>query len=134
MKKTVEFLPAWDKRSADPKENYGIHGAEMIWYLKGKCGVIQFRVMLNWYLPQNENDIPDPCRKAIPADIGYHSPTPQYEYQMPYKCDLLPEGQCYYDGSTLHAEKIFNILVAEGGEAVWKKLEEIYIKRFGGLE
>lgn len=42
----IIFRPAYDKR---PK--YGIHGVEMVWYVKGPKGVIQFVTFTNWHLP-----------------------------------------------------------------------------------
>lgn len=69
--------------------------------------------------------------KPQPADLGYHSPVPMYEGQTKRDdCQYLPGGTCYYDGSSLAAESVFNILVEQGSEGVWKHLEEVYNDRF----
>jgi hypothetical protein len=99
--------------------------------------------------------------KPLPADLGYHSKTPMFEGQevmgastMKIKEDVTKEGlerfqfdkkptgtfthceftdgPCYYDGSGLHAQKVFDLLVAKGGEAVWEYLEKCYYDQFGG--
>jgi hypothetical protein len=167
--------PAFDKRHADPDKNYGIHGAEMLFVLKGELGAVQFVLYTNWMLPhiyeewKKEYGDRWPCvfSKPIPADVGYHSPKPMYEGQEPIgskktnkeamrrnterlmkregiedlepffeptgtftPCEWLDGKPCYYDGSGLAAEEYFKLLVSEGSEAVWKKLEEYYEETF----
>jgi len=134
IEKKIEFDPAFDKRDPNPMKNYGIHGVN-IRFLYGdkEVGYVQFVIYTNWMLKS--------CRKKwdeyvqalhllpMPADLGYHSKVPMYEGQDPMsKCDLL--GTCYYDGSTLNAEPVFEVLVEQGLEALWKKLEEYYNETF----
>lgn len=130
LQRVIEFDKAWDRRSSDPKKDYGVHGVDMRWYVKGPLGVIQFVVYTNWMLSdmgRNRDKIMPP----MPADIGYHSPRPMYEGQGQMDpCALLPQGKCYYDGSSLNAERYFDILVAQGGEALWVELEKEYARRF----
>lgn len=84
-------IPAFDKRNANPKKNYGIHGVEMRWHLIGKKGVVQFVLYTGWQLDHVEKEIfgdyNDPryehhhralC-KPMAADIGYHSPVPMFD-------------------------------------------------------
>ncbi len=139
LKREIRFRPAWDKRNPDPKKNYGIHGVDIAFFLKGEKGAIQFVFYTNWQLPhvQKENDskplneFPYMFHKPMATDVGYHSPKPMYEGQtkMSGKCDIIG-GDCYYDGSSLYAETMFDILVEKGDEAVWQKLEEEYAERF----
>lgn len=142
MERIIKFRPAFDRRNSDPKKNYGIHGVELAFYLKGEEGVIQFLLYTNWQLPHVQQEFDsktcdDPrfthlhCR-PMPVDIGYHSPKPMYDGQesLTDKCELLDGKPCYYDGSALGAERYFNILVAEGEEALWKAMEECYHDRF----
>ena len=68
----------------------------------------------------------------MPADLGYHSLTPRYHNQSAYTCDILPGGRCYYDGSGLNSEPVYERLVREGGEAVWDALEQFYRETFAG--
>lgn len=45
-------------------------------------------------------------------------------------CEYLDGGPCYYDGSTLNAERIFNVLIAEGSAGVWRELRKYYEEIF----
>lgn len=92
--------------------------------------------------------------QPLPADLGYHSPVPQYEGQLPigirikynddYSEELGTEGEariceylgkpCYYDGSGLNAERIYHIMLQEGEKGVWRELEEYYVELFGELK
>lgn len=137
---THEFFiyPAYDKRP-----EYGQHCVDMLWLVKGPLGVVQFRLFTGWYpdiigkpdlpwqeLSANKKRYADRLDMPMPADIGYHSPKPMYEGQSDMECSLLPGGHCYYDGSSLNADRYFAILVHEGGEALWKALDAYYHERF----
>ncbi len=186
LERIFEAIPAFDKRNKDPKKNYGIHGVELRFVVKGKKGAVQFVVFTGMHLPnvQEEQDSPDGhtgydgkiwCpRKPMAADIGFHSPKPLYEGQEPMgmyrikidtkaqaKYDTLPENAtieeqlealskvskkiknpklpicpylgkpCYYDGSSLHAEKVFDEVFLPGGtEKLWPYLEDYYYETF----
>jgi len=128
----VEFAPAFDKRHTDPKKNYGVHGVELRFLLGVPGGVVQFCVYTNWMLPSARSDhfvqhvYPFEYWQApMPADLGYHAYKPQYDSQEPMtgECDRIG-GACYYDGSTLNAEPVFECLIAEGSEGVWRALAE----------
>lgn len=58
MEKIIKFAPAYDKRHSDPKKNYGVHGVELKFILKGEEGAVQFVIFTNWMLPnvQKEQD------------------------------------------------------------------------------
>ena len=142
MERLFEIRPAWDKRNKDPKKNYGVHGAELFMGVKGKHGAVQFVVFLNWHLPaveigkkdfRYESRIDD---HVLPADVGFHSKTPMYEGQEPMSdsCQYTDNEPCYYDGSGLHASKVFDMLVAEGSDAVYKYLGSLYKQQFGELK
>jgi hypothetical protein len=45
-------------------------------------------------------------------------------------CPYLDGKPCYYDGSGLQAERIYNVLLAEGSDGVWRALEEYYRSTF----
>lgn len=147
MKRDIVFEPAYDKRNADAKKNYGIHGVNMCWYLKGELGTVQFLVYTNWHLPHVQDEIdakaePEYARfkhynhKPQPADVGYHSPKPMYDDDTPVleSCDALDGRPCYYGGSGLHAQHVFGVLLKEGDKAVWKHLEDYYEEIFGELK
>ena len=132
----IEWSPAWDKSDDDPKKNYGIHGMDLKFLLKGDKGVIQFVIYTNWQLPHVRKEWNEKVNahllQPIPADVGYHSPVPMYEGQEPIQeeCEYLDGKTCYYDGSGLYAQKVFDIFVTDGEEAMWKTLEEEYRQRF----
>lgn len=94
--------------------------------------------------------------KPIAADIGYHSPVPMFEGHEPiwptrmvkdpkkkppfnYKfpkigkkpplCSFFGKP-CYYDGSSLYAEIVFEVLKSQGEEGLWKFMEEYYNDTF----
>jgi len=44
---------------------------------------------------------------------------------MQQECPIL-KAPCYYDGSSLGAQKVFDILVEKGDEGVWEYMEKYY--------
>jgi hypothetical protein len=149
FEKIIKFEPAFDKRDPDPSKNYGIHGVELGFYLKGPHGTVQFKLFTNWHVPgvrkERETDdslLQSPHISAIrcaeihfgpsPADLGYHSPKPMYEDQtmISSECPWVEGGECYYDGSGLAAERIFDVLTEKGDEGVWEELESYYRSTF----
>ena len=140
MEKIVEFTGAFDKRDPNPTKNYGIHGVEVRFVLKGKLGATQFLIFTNWHLPHvqkeldNRHNDHDHCH-PMAVDLGYHSPIPQYEGMEPINdCPYLDGKPCYYDGSGLAAEDLYQIFLREGDKAVWFRLEKNYLSLFGKLE
>lgn len=139
-KREIFFRPAFDRRSDDPKKNYGVHGVEIAFFLTGAEGVVQFIVYTNWQLPHVQsatdarplNDHPYMFHKPMAADLGYHSRVPRHEGQTMLRddCDLLG-GPCYYDGSSLNAKPVFDVLLEKGSDGVWESLEGFYVEVFG---
>ena len=135
----VIFYPAFDKRNPDPHKNYGIHGVDLRFILKKDNMAVQFIVYTNWHLPhvskENINRLNSPQDielfwMPIPADLGYHSPYPMYDGQSIHKgCEYIGQD-CYYDGSSLMADDVFKILLKEGSDGVWRRLEEYWNSRF----
>lgn len=135
FERRIEIVPAFDKRHSDPRKNYGIHNAELKFFLIGPKGAIQFVVSTGWYLPHVETELEHSIHrkpKAWATDIGYHSYKPRYDGQEPITdhCPILNGSPCYYDGSSLNAEPIFNRMVAEGHEAVWEEMMRWYKQTF----
>jgi hypothetical protein len=63
----------------------------------------------------------------MPADLGYHWRTPRYAGQEAREdCHALGGAPCYYDGSGLNANRIYEVLLREGSEGVWRSLEQMY--------
>lgn len=76
--------------------------------------------------------IPSIIRRPMLADLGYHSPKPMYEnHKSMGPCEVLDGRECYYDGSTLSAMKIFKALLTDGEEGVWRELKDYHEYVFG---
>lgn len=193
---------AFDRRNPDPSKNYGIHGAEIRFALKGKDGAITWVLFTSRQLPHITKEVIQNNRIEIPeniiptllkysgdfkdgeeinqvieygkylqqtgfdkeivscifrpmgADLGYHSPKPMYDghkpcrvtlkkmkfkdgeitpgtYGDPIICEYLDNDvPCYYDGSMLAGQKMYNTLLEKGEEEIWKQLEEYYTSTF----
>lgn len=139
MKKEIVVTPAFDKRHRDPHKNYGIHGAELRFVLKGDKGAITFTIFTHWHLPHVDKELRDQYRHSSEhdfmfqpdgADISYHSYIPRYDgHTDSGPCQYLDGKPCYCDGSGLSARPICDMLIAEGSDAVWKELERWYNDR-----
>jgi len=153
MERIIKFYPAFDKRDPNLSKNYGIHGVELRMVLKGDKGAVQFVLYTHWMLPHvtqefdnrilqeakdgKLNDVSLRCQyRPSPADLGYHSPIPMYEGQdiCGESCEYLDGKPCYYDGSGLNAERIYQVLLKEGSNGVWRELEGYYKDIFGSEE
>ena len=138
VERIIHFRPAFDKRNPDKSKDYGIHGMEITFVLKGTEGAVQWKIHTNWQLPHVQREM-RAWRYAYDAefdkiypegyDLGYHSRTPHYEGQTARKCDIL-DGECYYDGSTLNAEPLVEPFLREGDTAVWRELTAYYEQTF----
>jgi len=139
----VRFASAYDKRSSDPKKNYGIGAMLITFFLTGPKGAVQFVISTPWYTPDCRTDsfqmyskYPFDPNKHLMApqgwDLGYHSHKPMYEDHTPMSggCDVLG-GKCYYDGSSLNADEWIDDFVSGGTEWLWPKMEEFYYEVFG---
>mgnify|MGYP006935502828 CR=1 FL=1 len=126
----IIFTPAFDKRSDDPKKNFGIQGMDITFVLQKEKGAISFSFFTNMYLPKTQKELKD--SKVVPSAVGgyinIHSLTPLYENQTPNcrPCAFLDGKDCYLDGSSLAANRIGDIFIAEGEDAVWEELETFY--------
>ena len=139
FKKEIIFRPAWDKTNSEPSKNYGVHGVDIVFALKGNKGAVTFVIFTNWQLPHIEKmeetgiiSKPENYRLTRPtgADISYHSHKKiKYSYKR-NNCEFLNGKKCWNDGSCLDAEEIFGKLVKEGTDGVWKELEKKYKNTF----
>ena len=130
----IRFSMPFDKRHSDPSKNYGIHGMDNIYILVKDKKAVQFMICLPVYLDHVVEELslkPNPSFRVLAADVGYHSPTPMYENQSVMgQCDIIG-GECYYDGSGLHAEEVWQEWQETGDwEWIWIKLEEIWNNYF----
>lgn len=128
FRREIKFIPAWDK---GPK--YGKHSMEIHFYLYGDKGMVQFKFATHWYL-DTARSFRANLTPPYGVDVGYHSPTPMYDGQEAVSddCPFLG-GTCYYDGSGLLANDYLEILIQEGDESVWGKMEQYYKDRFNDV-
>lgn len=136
FERRIVISGAFDRRHEDPSKNYGIHGMDMRFYLIGPRGAVQFIFYSAQHLRHVADELLARAGKYNPfhgmgADVGYHSPTPHYEGQHCHECNLLPGGQCYYDGSSLAASEFEDTFIAGGSDVVWPMLEQRYKETFG---
>ena len=144
FERIVKVTPAYDRRDPDPHKNYGIHGAHLLFVLKGEFGAVAFDIGTNWYLPH----VADELRhneylysgksffEPTPYSIGYHSPKPMYEdhHMSAVECEYLDGKSCYFGDSVTYSDVPFKILVSEGSEAMWAWMENYYKERFEDSE
>lgn len=137
----IKFDCRFDKKCSI-ENTHGKHGVEILFYVHGKKGAIQFGLSTGWF-PQYV--IPDKIRYRdldngfrnqlncypMAFDLGYHSYVPHYEGQKPIsnKCKVIG-GVCYYDGSSLNANDALYTLINGGDEKLWEFLEKYYLYIF----
>lgn len=142
LERRIMFEVGYDHR-AFPEDcgggGHGQHGMTMRFVLIGPHGAVQWVCTMSNWVPGNvyyggmqrigtaslvpaSNHIDD----GKTTDLGYHSPHQHYDGQPAYKCDYLPAGECYYDGSGLNAEPLLEAFLAHGPHAVWAALARYY--------
>jgi hypothetical protein len=128
MERAVVFEPGFNDRNGQ----YGVHGMDIRWILRGAQVATQFLMFTSW--------VPGECGREfrwsnpeaagmfpMGADVGYHSKVQIYGSQDPMdgECDILG-GQCYYDGSGLRADELLQRFIFEGEPAVWRELQDFH--------
>lgn len=130
FERIIRIIPAFDKRNPDPSKNYGIGSVRMLFVLKGDKGAVTFSCSTGMYLPQQVAEHGSkPWRGWQPMGFGvwYCSPHPTHEHQSPREaCEWLDGKPCYGGGSCLASDEVMPVLLNEGDEGVWRKLEEFY--------
>ena len=102
-----------------------------LWFYVGRDQRwVQFAMM--FHLNADTGDGLSGTARVLACDLGYHSPVPMYEGHKPMDgdCDLT-DGPCYYDGTSLGAQKPFDILRRDGDDALWTFLEAHWHAVFG---
>jgi hypothetical protein len=137
LERATLFQPGYNgDPSAPSAKNYGVHGMEITWLLRGPKGGVQFKLFTDW-IPGERSPghglSPDGTYTAwdmfpMGADLGYHARVPQYDGQEDYARDgcEVTGGRCYYDGSGLRAESLAKEFVVHGEPVIWRALEDEY--------
>jgi len=120
-----------------PSSNYGRASMNIRFLLHGPQGSVQF-LWSTGITPERAVQ-PGKCGAReewmhiapMGYDLGYHADAPQYEGHGSYECGFRPGGECYYDGSSLAADRILELFLTKGEDAMWAALRERYDSQFG---
>lgn len=141
LKHEVTFSNAYDGFLEKPPKDYGRHGVDMWCVVFGPHGAIHLRVFTNWMLtktidPKGKNLVPryiysgEESFGPEAADLVIHSLKPLHKGQKPTSIDCqYLNGKCYSD-TCAGREKAFDLLVTGGSDALWKFMDEKYVKIF----
>jgi hypothetical protein len=128
------FSPPFDKRHTDPKKNYGIGAATLYFAVIGEKGAISCTFSTNIYTPAVSRELKqknsDLINKPIEAwSLDGHSRRPSDSKTYMKDCSTLG-GECWCDGSGLVAqdEKLAEMLMEKGSDAVYEFLEKAYFE------
>lgn len=142
MERHIIFEVGYD-HTAFPEDcgggGHGRHGMNLRFVLVGPKGAVQWLAYMTSWVPGNVRHgtvdglgdvslvpLNSTIGDGMAADLGYHSPVPRYGSQSAMKCEWLPEGECYYDGSGLNAEPLLEAFLNHGPHAVWAALAHYY--------
>lgn len=120
--------------STIPGRNHGIHYAEMRMHLGTENHEVVLTVNTGWYLPQTPNRF-DHNAERMGSSVGWHSRHDMQDAETLVMSDPknCPRGweTCYSDMAYILANEGALLLVAQGTDAAWAWLEELYNDRFG---
>lgn len=141
FERRVDFTAAYDHRRPNPCENYGIGGMRAVFYLIGPKGAVQWMIGLPFYVagvrPEmgRWSDTARELGKPSGWDLGFHAREPQYDGQSAMgQCDVIGDGKCFYDGSSLNADLLIEGFVNGGTAWLWPALEDYYRSVFEGAD
>lgn len=121
----ITVTPAYDLRHSEPKQNYGIHGCEMVFGIKRGEVTIILRWMTDFHLKSVRQELETRTgHRRFPdglGEINYHSPVALYEGQHPVEDCHYTGGKCYCDGSGIAASDLFEKFVRDPS-VLWGKL------------
>ena len=125
LKKNIRFRPAFDKG-----DQGGIHGVDLEFALIGPAGAVTLMIYTGWHLPEVRETLRGKGYhpEVLPADFGYHSRNKIHSGIKCPCCHLLKGAACYYDGSGLRANEVFDLFVREGEEALWTYMTDEYFR------
>lgn len=105
--------------------SHGRGSAEVMFWLLGPAGGVEFTLHSGWYLP----DTPPAMRREQTAGpIWAHMHAPWYDDQDRHEgdCLLARQDHCYADGSYLAGDDAFEALVRRGTDGLWALLSDWY--------
>ena len=126
----------FDGRHKDPNKNYGIHGFDIWFILKGPKGAIEFSISLGLFLPHVEKELKLKYSDSIGGISGkyisYHSPVKQFKGQkLKSKCPYINGNKrCYSDSWYCDADEWVKEIFSKPGmdheDKIWEKLKKRY--------
>lgn len=126
------FRPAYDKTV----EGYGVHGMELYFACLGPEGAISLALMTDWHLRSTHErwalrgqQPPIDWLRPRGRDLSYHARRPQHPDHESTRCDILPQGHCYCESSSLYADEWIEGFLAGGLPWLQPKLEDEYMHR-----
>lgn len=125
---------AFDKRSPNATENYGIGSCLVVFALVGPAGAISWEMSTGWNLPhvRAEQGPKDPYAFAVEI----HSPQPLFAFAREPEevaCELIG-GACWTGRSFCAGDDYLAALIEHGEEGVWKLAREWYDRSFVAQE
>ncbi len=85
MERIKEVTPAYDRRNPNPEIDYGIHGVELRYVLRGPLGAVQFVLYTNRQLPHVQEEMlkrilvefPEISKRDQERILNYSGPFPE---------------------------------------------------------
>lgn len=132
----VLVLPAYDYRD-DPQDGRGAHGAALVLILRGSLGAISAEFMTGWMINPLAGRYVRSVgkqrrRTGVGVDAGIADVYPSGAYVGSHiptihgdPCKILGQ-ECRGDGSYTLSDQLLELLVAEGSDAVFERMRELY--------
>lgn len=156
LERRIRFYPGYNYLHEIGPKARGQHGMEIHFTLLGELGAVDVGFSTHWTPlgevdkdkkfsgrdPAVHCDYEDPWGYGTVSPpsgivVGIHRATPfphdpEAEFNTRGKCELLPGGECYWDGSYTAADPILKAFIEEGEEPVWKELAGWYSTHLAG--
>lgn len=120
-----------------PSSNYGRGSLKIRFLLHGRAASVQFL----WSTGVTPERVTERDRwgarhewmhsAPMAYDLGYHAEAPQWEGHEGYACDMRSSGTCYYDGSSFASDRVLELFLTKGEDAMWDALHGYYEEHFG---
>lgn len=129
--RTIEIHPGYDRRPSPE----GMHGAEMVFILRGPKGVVTFACFTDWLPKATQQGLMHGVERSgvigiqpKPLEYAFHAPEPSETVRrvMHTDCPYMDGGVCWTELNTNTAEYIRDLLLQGGSDAVWLELETRY--------
>ncbi len=137
LERVTYFKPAFDKRSDNAAEDYGVGSVVMFLVVKGVFGAVSFTVHTGWMLPHIEAEwkargVYNALPIVTPDVIGIHSLAAREGWRRGDKpCDWLNGSHCYLQSlDYFQSHPLWKIMLTEGSEGVWLYMENLYQEYF----